>query len=312
MLGTILLRIVVIFAGVSAVTWCAVFYTKLFKNPSLMKQNPVWDNRPKTAMAIQGAILFIAMFFDTLGIGGNAPIAAMSKITKTIPDKLIPGSCNTNTLVGSCTETILFVSMVAVDPITLVCFITAVTLGTRIGAGFVSRMPVKPIRIILGFGLTAIGVVMILRNLGMWPGGGMEIGLTGWRLILATVIAFVIGLLAAAGIGGYAFMIATCYGLGMDPRSAFPIMFGSYSFLMLFGGLKFLKEDALDYRSNAIGQITSCLGVLTAFFIVREMPLNVLFWVIDFVVFYGAANMLWTGFRTKPEKTEEVEAAPAE
>ncbi|MGI5875158.1 MAG: TSUP family transporter [Bacillota bacterium] len=312
MLGTILLRLVVIGAGVNAVSWCIVFYRKLFKNRSLMLQNPNYQGKGALLTTIQGIIIGVTMFFDTLGIGGNAPQTALFKMTKAVPDRLIPGTLNTCTLVGSATETMLFVSMVSVDPLTLVCFIGAVTIGARIGAKYVSHFPLKPIRIILGFGLIVVAGTMILRQFGLWVPGGLEIGIYGWKLIVATILAFIVGLLAAAGIGGYAFMIAICYGLGMDPRSAFPIMFGSYTFLMLASGLRFLKEDALDYRANAIGVITGTVGVLLAFFIVKSMPLEILFWLVIAIVLYTAIMMLIAGFRKPKPEEEAVEVQAAE
>lgn len=307
MLGEILLKVVVFGAAVNAIVWCIIFYRKLLKTPGLMLQNAYWEAKGKTKVltAIQGVIIGVTMFFDTLGIGGNAPQTALFKLTKSVQDRLIPGTLNTCTLVGSATETMLFVSMVKVDPLTLVCLIASITIGTKIGATFVSRFPVKPIQIILGIGLLVVGTTMVLRQTGLWVSGeGLAIGLAGWKLIVATVLFFLVGLCAAGGIGGYAFMIAICYGLGMDPRSAFPIMFGSYTFLMLASGLTFLKNNALDYRANAIGALAGTVGVLLAFFIFQSMPLNILFWLVIVIVAYTAVLMLYSAFKKK--KDDEV------
>ena len=314
-LGTIALYLVIIGAAVNAITWMIVFYRKYFSDKTLRLQNPYWEakNKPVLHTTIQGIIIGITMFFDTLGIGGNAPQTALFKLTKTVKDNLIPGTLNTCTLVGSATETMLFVSGVAVDPLTLVSLIASVTIGTKIGAKYVSHFPLKPIRLILGFGLIVVATTMVLRQLGLWvPGTGLAIGLEGWKLIAAIILFFIVGLLAAGGIGGYAFMIAICYGFGMDPRSAFPVMFGAYTFLMLASGLTFLKNDALDYRANAIGVITGTIGVLLAFFIVKSMPLNVLFWLVIVIVGYTAVLMLVAGFRDKEAKEAAKAKAEAE
>ena len=261
-------------------------------------------------MTIQGLIIGTTMFFDTLGIGGNAPQTSLFKLTKTVKDNLIPGTLNTCTLVGSATETMLFVSMVEIDPLTLVSLIASVTIGTKLGAKYVSKMPMKPIRLILGFGLIVVATTMVLRQTGLWVAGtGLATGLVGWKLIAAIILFFIVGLLASGGIGGYAFMIAICYGFGMNPRSAFPVMFGAYTFLMLASGLTFLKNNALDYRANAIGVITGTVGVLLAFFIVKSMPLNILFWLVIVIVGYTAALMLYSGFK-KP-KAEEIAESEA-
>ena len=312
MLGTIALRLVVIGAAINALVWIIVFYRKYFSDKTLRNQNPYWEakNKPALLMTIQGFIIVTTMFFDTLVIGGNAPQTSLFKLTKTVKDNLIPGTLNTCTLVGSATETMLFVSMVEIDPLTLVSLIASVTIGTKLGAKYVSKMPMKPIRLILGFGLIVVATTMVLRQTGLWVAGtGLATGLVGWKLIAAIILFFIVGLLASGGIGGYAFMIAICYGFGMNPRSAFPVMFGAYTFLMLASGLTFLKNNALDYRANAIGVITGTVGVLLAFFIVKSMPLNILFWLVIVIVGYTAALMLYSGFK-KP-KAEEIAESEA-
>lgn len=314
-LGYLVLKALVVMCGVNITAWCIIFYRKLLKNKSLMNQNVGhYEGKGALLTTIQGIIIGVTMFFDVLGIGGNAPQTALFKLTKSVPDRLIPGTLNTCTLVGSSVETMLFVSMVEVDPLTLILFIASVTIGTKIGAKYVSHFPMKPIQLILGFGLIVVAACMALRNLGLWVPGGMEIGIYGFKLIPMVILAFIVGLLAAAGIGGYAFMIAICYGLGMDPRAAFPVMFGSYTFLMFNGGLTFLKNEALDYRANAIGVITGTIGVLLAFYIFQSMPINVLFWLVVVICLYTAGLMLYNGFKPSKEAiaAEEVREAAFE
>lgn len=314
-IGAILVKAVVIMAGINALTWGIVCWGKIFKNPSLMLQNPYYESRGKTKLLnlIQFLVVGFIMFGDTLGIGGNAPHTALMKLTKCTDERLFPGTLNTASLMGSATETMLFVSTVAVDPLTLICLIAAVTIGTKLGAKYTSKLPLRPIRFIIGFGLAVVTVTMILRNLNLWVVGGMAIGISGISLVIATILFFVVGLLAAGGVGGYAFMIAICYGFGMDPRCAFPIMFGSYTFLMLASGLTFLKNDALDYRANLFGNIGGVVGVILAYTIFKSMPINVLFWVIVVVLFYTSATTLYHAFRNTDnkvlERKEEIPAA---
>lgn len=306
-IGAILVKAVVIMAGINALIWGIVCWGKIFKNPSLMLQNPYYESRGKTKLLnlIQFLVVGFIMFGDTLGIGGNAPHTALMKLTKCTDERLFPGTLNTASLMGSATETMLFVSTVAVDPLTLICLIAAVTIGTKLGAKYTSKLPLRPIRFIIGFGLAVVTVTMILRNLNLWVVGGMAIGISGISLVIATILFFVVGLLAAGGVGGYAFMIAICYGFGMDPRCAFPIMFGSYTFLMLASGLTFLKNDALDYRANLFGNIGGVVGVVLAYTIFKSMPINVLFWVIVVVLFYTSATTLYHAFRNTDNKVQE-------
>ena len=135
MLGTVLLRIVQLGAIVNGLWFSIAFYRKLIKNPELMRrQNPLYRGKEKLLTVIHGSICGVTMFFDTLGIGGFAPMTALLKLTKSIDDRILPGTLNTSSLLGASVETLLFVSMVPVDPLTLVCFISAVTIGARFGA----------------------------------------------------------------------------------------------------------------------------------------------------------------------------------
>ena len=82
---------------------------------------------------------------------------------------------------------------------------------------------------------------------------------------------------------------------------------------MLAGGLTFLKNEALDYRANAFGNIGGVVGVLLAYFLFQSLPINVLFWIIVVVLFYTSATMLYSAIRNtanaaaaKTDKTAEA------
>ncbi len=289
-MGTALIRIIQIGAILCASLFGIALVKKAKKHPEMISN--------KSTLGL-GAVIGGTMFFDALGIGGNAPQTALFKIFKLVPDRLIPGTLNTCTLIPCTIETLLFVTLVKVDPITLVCLIAAVAGGAALGAKYVSRFPVKPIQIILGSALLIVAVIMSLRQLGIWPAGGEAIGLVGWKLPVSILIFFVFGLCASAGIGVYAPMMAVCYSMGMSPRAAFPIMFGGYTFLMPAAGFRFLKEGALDMKANLVGQIAGSIGVILAVFLVKELPLYVLTWIVVSVLGYTSIMMFYSAFKKK-------------
>ncbi len=310
-MGTILIRMI----QVGAILCATLYGTALVR---YAKKNR--DKISNASTAGLGAVIGGTMFFDALGIGGNAPQTALFKLFRLVPDKLIPGTLNTCTLIPSTVETLLFVTIVKVDPITLICLIAAVAAGAAIGAKYVSHFPEKPIQIILGTGLLIVATTMVLRQIGVWPAGGEAIGLAGWRLIASTIIFFIFGMLAAAGIGCYAPMMAVCYAMGMSPRAAFPIMFGGYTFLMPAAGFRFLKEGALDLKANLVGQIAGTIGVILAVYVVKELPLYVLTWIVVCVLVYTSIMMFYSALKKKPApaaetateaKVEKLEAATA-
>ncbi|MEG1779517.1 MAG: sulfite exporter TauE/SafE family protein [Oscillospiraceae bacterium] len=292
-MGTILIRIIQIGAILCASCFGFALVRKAKAHPEMISK--------KSTMGL-GAVIGGTMFFDALGIGGNAPQTALFKIFKLVPDRLIPGTLNTCTLIPCTIETLLFVTLVKVDPITLVCLIIAVAGGAALGAKYVSHFPVKPIQIILGCALIIVAIIMTCRQIGLWPAGGNAIGIYGWKLFASIAIFFVFGLCAAAGIGVYAPMMAVCYAMGMNPRSAFPIMFGGYTFLMPAAGFRFLKEGALDMKANLVGQIAGTIGVILAVFLVKELPLYVLTWIVICVLLYTSVMMFFSAFKKKKEE----------
>lgn len=305
-MGTILIRVIQIGAIICGTAFAVALGLNAKKNK---------DKISNASTAGLAAVIGGTMFFDALGIGGNAPQTALFKIFKLVPDRLIPGTLNTCTLIPSVVETLLFVTIVKVDPITLVCLIVSIAIGARVGARYVSHFPEKPIQIVLGCGLLIVATTMVLRQIGLWPAGGTAVGLEGWKLIVSTIIFFLFGICAASGIGCYAPMMAVCYSMGMNPRSAFPIMFGAYTFLMPSAGFKFLKEGALDLKANLVGQIAGTIGVVVAVFLVKQLPLTILSWIVVCVLVYTSGMMFYSAFKKKPVqsiKEETIAEAIAE
>jgi uncharacterized membrane protein YfcA len=73
-------------------------------------------------------------------------------------------------------------------------------------------------------------------------------------------------------------------------------MMGSCAFLMPVGSMKFIKERAYNL-SAALGlAIGGIPGVLIAAFIVKEMPLKYVFWLVIVVVLYTAITMLYAAY----------------
>jgi uncharacterized membrane protein YfcA len=102
------------------------------------------------------------------------------------------------------------------------------------------------------------------------------------------------------GIGAYAPIMVMVSLLGMSPKSAFPVMMGSCAFLMPVAGLRFLRTGTYDARA-ALGLTAAGIpAVLLAAFIVKELELDVVRWLVVVVVLYTAAAMLraaWVGPR---------------
>lgn len=254
-------------------------------------------NLEPNSWAKTGVIGFVGNFFDTLGIGSFATETAMFKFMKQSEDRLIPGTLNVANAIPTITQAIIFIQIVEVEPVTLVLMLLASGVGAVLGAGIVSKLPEKKIRLTMGIALLITAGFMVATKLQWIEGGGEAIGLEGNKLILAVVANFILGALMTAGIGLYAPCMALVFALGMSPKVAFPIMMGSCAFLMPMASLRFIREGAYNRRASLAIAITGVLAVLIAAFFVKSLPMDVLRWIVIAVIIYTASVMLRAAIR---------------
>jgi uncharacterized membrane protein YfcA len=257
----------------------------------------VWRRREFTWPSFLGvAVGFVTNFFDTLGIGSFAPTTSIFKFFKMAPDEKIPGTLNVGHALPTITEALIYITVIGVDPLTLVSLIVASILGAWLGAGMVSRWPRRNVQIGMGGALTAAAIIFLMQNLNILPAGGNALGLTGGLLVTGIVINFCLGALMTIGIGLYAPAIIMISLLGMNPRAAFPIMMGSCAFLMPIASVRFVKFDAYAFKA-AIGlTIGGIPGVVIAAYIVKSMPLEAVKWLVIAIVAYAAFTMLRSAY----------------
>ena len=245
----------------------------------------------KPSFLASGAVGFATNFFDTLGIGSFAPTTALLKQFKLTNDRTIPGTLNVSCTIPVVLEAFIFITVIKVDPITLVALLGAATVGAIVGAGFVAKLDVKKIQLAMGVALLIVAFVMTAQQLKMFPAGGDAIGLTGIKLIVAVIANFILGALMTLGIGLYAPCMALVFALGLSPAVAFPIMMGSCAFLMPAASVKFVKEGAYDRKASMAITVFGVVGVLIAAYIVKSLPLDILKWLVIVVIVYTSAMM---------------------
>lgn len=274
---------VLLVLAIFGLVFTIIFVKDIIKNKDKLENNS-WVKL--------GGIGFVTNFFDALGIGSFATATALLKIFDQSEDRLIPGTLNVGFTLAVILEAFIFIKSIEVEPLTLVSMILAATIGAWIGAGIVSKFSEKKVQKVMGFALFLTALLMLAGKLGIMPSGGMEIGLNGWKLLLAVIANFLLGALMTAGIGLYAPCMALVYALGMSPRVAFPIMFGSCAFLMPVASIRFIKEDAYNRKASIAFSTVGLLGVIVATYIVKTMPIEILTWVVIGVVLYTSYTML--------------------
>jgi hypothetical protein CLOSPO_02540 len=94
--------------------------------------------------------------------------------------------------------------------------------------------------------------------------------------------------------------------LGMNLKLAFPIMMGSCALLMPAGSIKFIKEQAYDRTAAIFINLFGLLGVVAAYWGVKNANIDILKFVIIAVIYYTGYSMLKKSKVSKVEKTSET------
>ena len=253
----------------------------------------------------------ITNFFDTLGIGSFAPTMAWFKFRNLVPDRLIPPTMLVGHTPAAMAQAVIFLILlgVLVDPVLLVGCGFALLLGGLLGAPLVAGSRVWVVQAVVAVALLIAAVLYALTNLDMMPGGGTAGSLPIHLTIIAIVANFIFGILLNFGIGSYAPTLVMLSLMGMDPRLAFPIMAAGGAITGAGASSRHLLIGQIDLRiaiGIAIGGIPA---VLVAAFLVRDMPVELLRWLVAAVVLYASIVMFHAAFSGHRESRDELLAA---
>jgi len=258
-----------------------------------------WVNAIKRSRAAAGrpdaGDLFTGLltdFMDALGIGSFAPTTAIFKLRGKPSDELIPGTLNVGHNAAAFTETVLFVTAIAVDPKLLTAMIASAVVGAGVGAGVVSHLPRRAIQLWMGSALLIAATFFAMSNLSLFPAGGVAMALHGWRFGIAVGTNFIYGALMSVGIGLYAPCMITLALLGLNPIGAFPIMMGACGLVQPVASFRFFQTGRFAHGTSLGLSLGGIFGVLIAVFLVRRLPLHALRWLVAIVVTYAAIAML--------------------
>jgi uncharacterized membrane protein YfcA len=281
------------------------FYASWFRS----RQTYIGRKRP---LLIEYPVGFVFAFFDTLGIGSFAPTTAVLKFQGKIADETIPGTLNIGLNMAAGLEMAIFIKLIVIDPVLLMTTVLSAALGAWVGAGVVNHLPRPAIQLAMGAALLIAGCVFAATNLHLMPGGGVAYTLTGWRLVVAIGVNFVLGALMSVGIGLYAPCMILVTMLGLHPLAAFPIMMGSCGLVQPTAALQFFRSGRFAFGTSIALTIGAIPGVLIAAFVVKQLSLVWLRWLVVLVVVYAAITMLrsfWAG-RMELRAARVVTAVP--
>lgn len=241
--------------------------------------------------AFEMLVGFLTDFLDTLGVGSFAVTTSLYRPRATVPDRLLPGTLNVGHALPTIAQALIYVAIIEVDLPTLVLLIAASVLGAWFGADVVSRWPERTVRLVMSAALLGAAGLMLARLLDWLPRGGDATGLHGLLLALGVAGNFTLGALMTMGIGLYGPCMILVSLLGMSPKVAFPIMMGSCAFLMPIAGMRFVRSGTYAPRPALGLTLGGVPGVLIAAYVVKELPLDAVRWLVVGVAVFTAVSM---------------------
>ncbi|WP_246582925.1 sulfite exporter TauE/SafE family protein [Clostridium simiarum] len=277
----VVLILIVIINGVFAFK----FVKDILNNKNEMKQEP----GSNIFLSISSAIIF---FLSTFGISDFAISTILYRKKNLVSDKKLPGTLNTQCVIPVAVMALAYISVIKVDPITLIVCIVAQIIGAYIGPRFVVKLEPKVIRKFISIGLLVATAFILAGKFNLVPSGGTATGLSGIKLAVAAICLFVYGALNNIGIGSYSLTMATIYALGMNPAVAFPIMMGACTFSVPIGSMEFIKYGEYGRKITAFTSTFGVIGVLVAVYLVKSLNVSMLQWVIAAILLYSGLSML--------------------
>jgi uncharacterized membrane protein YfcA len=250
------------------------------------------STRPGLPSLVQTAVGFVTNFFDTLGIGSYATTTSIYKLFRMVPDRRIPGTLLVGHMWPTVAQAVIYITIIQVEMTSLLLLIAASILGSWLGAGVVSAWPKRKIQVGMGFALLGAAGLMLAKAMHFLPSGGDTLGLAGWRMAAGLIGNFTFGALMNLGIGAYAPSLILFGFLGMNLKAIFPVMMGSCAFIMPTSGIRFIGRGSYASRAALGLALGGVPGVLLAAYVIRQLPVDYLLWLVIGVATYSALAML--------------------
>ncbi len=236
---------------------------------------------------------------------------AWFKFRKLVPDRLIPATM----LVGHSLPTIMqgFIFLILlgllVDVVLIVGCAFALLFGGLVGAPMVARTRIWMIQFAVAVALLIAATLYSMSNLDMFPAGGTAARLPTDLTLIAIVASFGFGILLNFGIGHYAPTLIMLSLMGLDPKLAFPVMATGGAVTIAGVGTRHVLIGHIDLKVALGIALGGVPAVFLAAFIVRDMPLEMLRWLVTVVVLYASAVMFYEAFRGRGMGREAMLAA---
>lgn len=238
---------------------------------------------------------------DTLGIGSFATTATLLKATKLIKDdSKLPGTMNAVHVIPVLVQSLCFILVVKVEPLTLVSMATAYFIGALVGTRLTKNWHTPTIQKILG---TLLIIAALISAYRMWTNPGTDIlesahGLSGLWLLLGILFNIIIGILMTMGLGNYAPELIFFSLMGLSPAVAMPVMMLDAAMIMLGSTIQFMKNDRINWDGYAGMVVGGVIGVLIAVAFLSSLNLNSLKTLVIIIVLFTGITLIRSSIKS--------------
>lgn len=248
----------------------------------------------------------IANFADTLGMGSYAITTALNKLWNLIHDKSLPGTLNSQSILPTIFQALIFLKFIDIDFLTLITLTIGASFGGLAAGFFIARLNKQHIRLCMSYGYLGIALLLLCHQLQVLPLGGDSISLEGKKLLYGFFAMIAAGMLPSIGVGIYAPIQVILFLFGMSPLIAFPIMTTVGAITQSLTAYAFIAKKEVATRESLALSWGGVLGVLLATPLVTLINLSSLRWLLMLIVCYNAW-MIWKSY--KKDRFQSLETA---
>lgn len=249
-----------------------------------------WDevkSEPGHSVALS-IYTFILFFCSTFGIPDFPISSTVYPRMQWLPDRKLPGTLVCESVIPCAFMALGYLTFTSLDIWTLSLPIIAQLAGSWIGPKITMQLPERGIKLCIATGLFLAGTMLLLTKLSLIPVAGTLNSFTGCRLFLCVLLSFACGILNNIGVGSFSVMLALLYVLGLSSISAYPIMMGAAALATPVGGTQFVRGGSYGRKITLYSTLFGSIGACVAIFVVKNMDLGLLQWIIMAVLFYSA------------------------
>lgn len=231
---------------------------------------------------------FFLFFCSTFGIP-DFPISSTVYLwRKWLPDRKLPGTLVCESVIPCAFMALGYLTFTSLDIWTLSLPIITQLIGCWIGPKIAMNLPQRQIKFCISIGLFLAGMMLLLTKMSLIPAAGTLNTFTGWRLALCMFLSFACGVLNTIGVGSFSVMLALLYALGLSSISAYPIMMGAAALSTPVGGIQFVRAGSYGRKIVLYSTFFGSCGACFAIYVIKNMDLGLLQWIIMLVLFCSA------------------------